>query len=234
MSPELVSVIMPIWNNRTHVADAVAGVVDQQYEPIELILVDDGSADGSGDLARRAAPDATYIRQSNLGSSAARNRGVEAAAGTYLAFCDADDRWRFPKLARQLDLLRADPELTAVVCRVDEIVDPGARESARLREPRSNVVGYLPSALVITRGAFAAIGPFDETLRVASWAAWWTRYRDLDGQFDVVEEVLVERRLHAGNAGVLLRSEVHEYLKVVAAHRRRGSSSRPPFGPGRR
>ena len=225
MSAALVSVVIPIWNNRAHVADAVLAVTGQDYEPIELILVDDGSVDGAGDLARSEAPNATYIRQPNLGTSAARNRGIQASSGNYLAFCDADDRWHSSKLVRQIEALRAAPELNAVLCRVDEIIAPGRDESAPLRAPRSNVVGYLPSALVIRRDAFEAIGPFDETLKVASWAAWWSRYRDLDGRFEVVNEILVERRLHAGSAGVLLRSEVHEYLKVVATHRRLQASS---------
>ncbi len=81
MIPDLVSVIVPIWNNRAHVRDALAGILDQTHAAVELILVDDGSNDGSGELARRMAPNAVFIRKSNGGTSAARNRGIVAANG---------------------------------------------------------------------------------------------------------------------------------------------------------
>lgn len=224
MIPDLVSVIIPIWNNRAHVRDALAAIFDQTHAAVELILVDDGSSDGSGELARRMAPNAVFIRQSNRGTSAARNRGIVAANGRYLAFCDADDRWLPRKLTKQLEALDATPALTASICLVDEFVDQGEK-SAPLRQPYTRVVGFLPSALLIKREAFDAIGPFDEDLQIASWAAWWTRYEELDGNFGIVDEVLLQRRLHAHNAGVLLRSSVREYLTVADArirHHRQG------------
>jgi len=101
---ELVSVVIPLWNARDYVRATVESALRQTYRPIEVLVIDDGSTDGSRetieDLIRSG--DVRYVRQTNGGVSSARNRGIQEARGRYLAFLDSDDIWGAEKLERQV------------------------------------------------------------------------------------------------------------------------------------
>ena len=90
---ERVSVIMPCYNAAAYVGEAIEDVLAQTYGPVELIVVDDGSTDGSADVVARYGRAVRLIRQSNGGCASARNTGLAHATGAYVAFLDADDRW---------------------------------------------------------------------------------------------------------------------------------------------
>lgn len=107
MTDGLVSVILPCYNDEDWLPDTVESVLDQSYGQIELILVDDGSTDETSKIAKsyESRGEVKYIRQDNQGPSAARNTGLEAASGEYIAFVDADDIWKPDKLERQVDFL---------------------------------------------------------------------------------------------------------------------------------
>jgi teichuronic acid biosynthesis glycosyltransferase TuaG len=110
MSPR-VSVITPVWNGAATLADAVASVQAQSLADWEMLIVDDGSIDASRAVAERLAADPRVRLMGwpdNRGPAAARNAGIRAARGRYIAFLDADDRWRPEKLARQLAVMEAD------------------------------------------------------------------------------------------------------------------------------
>ncbi|HYG55797.1 MAG TPA: glycosyltransferase family 2 protein [Burkholderiales bacterium] len=109
MPPPAVSVILPAYNAAATLGFAVQSVRRQTWRDWELIVVDDGSRDGTAELAQELARlegRLRLIRQPNRGVSAARNAGIEAARGRYLAFLDADDLWLPRKLARQLEFMR--------------------------------------------------------------------------------------------------------------------------------
>ena len=106
MSRPLVSVIIPVYNAEAHVGQAISSALDQTYENIEVLVVDDGSTDDSADIVESMVAEDTrveVIRQENKGVAAARNRGIRQAKGEYIAPLDADDRWFMPKLERQVD-----------------------------------------------------------------------------------------------------------------------------------
>jgi len=106
-----VSVVTPVWNAAATLAATVASVRAQSFADWEMLLVDDGSTDGSGALAARLAAEEPRIRilghARNLGAAAARNRAIRAARGRWIAFLDADDLWRPEKLALQIQFMRA-------------------------------------------------------------------------------------------------------------------------------
>ena len=104
-----VSVIMPAWNAAATIGRSIDSVLSQDHADLELVVVDDGSTDATAELvARRAATDARVrlLRQANAGVAAARNAGMAAASGRYLAFLDSDDWWYPGKLRRQLACMR--------------------------------------------------------------------------------------------------------------------------------
>ncbi|MBN1572244.1 MAG: glycosyltransferase family 2 protein [Deltaproteobacteria bacterium] len=180
-SPIAVSVIIPTYNRIRSLEDAIKSVHSQTYGDFELIIVDDGSTDGTDRLIEKSAPDAVYIRQENRGVSSARNRGILASRGKYIAFLDSDDRWLDEKLSLQVKAM----DEGHLVSHTEEIwirngvrVNPGARH----RKHSGNVfVKSLPlviislSSVIIRREVFDDVGLFDEKLLAAEDYDMWLR-----------------------------------------------------------
>lgn len=107
---DLVSVIIPTYNNAAYITEAVDSVLAQDYKNIEIIVVDDGSSDNTGEALDCYSDRIHYVKQSNQGASAARNQGIELAKGEWISFLDSDDRWKGDKISRQIEQLRNCPE----------------------------------------------------------------------------------------------------------------------------
>ena len=114
-TPEpLVSVIIPAYNAERFILEALESIDTQRYLPLEILLIDDGSTDGTVELVRRHAPNVQIVSQPTAGASAARNTGLRLASGEFICFLDADDGWFPGKLAAQTDYLVAHPEVGIV------------------------------------------------------------------------------------------------------------------------
>jgi glycosyltransferase involved in cell wall biosynthesis len=184
MSAPGVSVVMPNYNGGRYIQAAVDSVLAQTYRDFELIVVDDGSTDGSADLLAGYGRRIRVIRQANAGVSAARNRGIAESRGRLIALIDSDDAWLPEKLARQVPLF-ADPEVGLAWCAClfcdAELRPLEEPESARSRAqdqgpfdygPRNSVPGSSTTA-VVRREVFAAAGPYDLKLGIlADWDMW--------------------------------------------------------------
>lgn len=107
----LVSVVIPAYNVGRHIAEAIDSVLAQDYPEVELIVVDDGSTDDTAAVVSSRYPQLTLIRKPNGGAATARNAGIRAARGEFVAFLDADDVWLAGKLRAQVDHLRAHPDV---------------------------------------------------------------------------------------------------------------------------
>ena len=176
-----ISAIIPIYNGRAYIEAAIRSVLSQTRPPAELILVDDGSTDGSAALVADIFPDQTfvYLQQPNGGQSSARNLGVKHARGTHIALLDQDDVWYPDHLARLAEpfLTAQTPELGWSYSNLDEIDGDGTirvrsfLDALGSRHPKRDVFAclrenmfVLPSASLIARTAFDAVGGFDERL----------------------------------------------------------------------
>ena len=115
MGKPLVSIIMPCYNGEAFLAEAVGSVLAQTFRDFELIVVDDGSTDGSADILARYVDPVRVIRQTNRGVSAARNVGIAAARGDFIAFLDADDTWESEFLDEMVKGM-ADPRTAIAYC----------------------------------------------------------------------------------------------------------------------
>jgi glycosyltransferase involved in cell wall biosynthesis len=222
-----VSVVIPAFNARSFIADALDSVLAQTLPPRQVIVVDDGSLDGTADVVRRYAPRVTLLRQDNAGNAAARNRGVEAADGMRLAFLDADDTWcAADKLEHQSAALDTDPSLDMVfglMVQYDERV-------ATLREPQPAPVA---GTMLIRRKSFDRVGPFRETLRLGVFIEWYARARD-DGLAELLlPEVVLRRRIHGGNASIRERPRRAVYASILkeSIDRRRRAPAAEPAPP---
>jgi glycosyltransferase involved in cell wall biosynthesis len=112
MDHNIVSVIMPAFNSEVYISEAIQSVIRQTYPHWELIVVDDGSTDKTREIVdgyMREDPRIRYIHQKNSGPAAARNRGIQASRGRYIAFLDSDDIWYLDKLEKQTDFLSSHP-----------------------------------------------------------------------------------------------------------------------------
>jgi hypothetical protein len=119
MTSPRVSIVIPTYNRERTVGAAVQSALDQTYRDFEIIVVDDGSNDGTAEILRRFDGQIRVIRQPNAGASAARNRGIAAGYGDVVAFLDSDDTWSPGKLARQMALLdQLGPEVVCCLCNV--------------------------------------------------------------------------------------------------------------------
>jgi glycosyltransferase involved in cell wall biosynthesis len=223
----LISVMIGVFNAAPYLGEAIESVLAQDYEPIELIVVDDGSTDGSGDVAR-GFPGVRVVRQDNGGNGAARNRAVEEAEGSFYAFLDADDRFTPGKLNLQKAALDADPGLDMVFGHVREFLSPDLDEEARktIRPPAPEPMPWTaPNLMLIRRESFQRVGLFTTAVRVGVTVDWFARASEAGLRYSILPDVVLERRLHTQNNGLRERASRTQYLEVIrqAMERRRAA-----------
>ena len=211
----LVSVVIPVFNGEGFLREAVQSVLDQKYSPVEIIIVDDGSTDGTADVASSLPGPVRYLRQTNSGPAAARNRGIEHAQGSLIAFADADDLWPAGKLELQLPYLINDVAIEIVMGRIQQVrlaktVD-GDTHAEEFAEPAFSV--NLGSA-VIRKSVFERVGLFDETMRYSEDVDWFMRAREVGAAIITIDAVTLLYRQHEQN---MTRGKSASELNVLKA-----------------
>jgi glycosyltransferase involved in cell wall biosynthesis len=217
---DLVSVIVPAFDAERYLRDAVVSVLTQRHDPIEIVVVDDGSTDGTLALAERLGPPVRAISQRNAGPGAARNRGVEASRGAWLAFLDADDLWLPRKIERQLAALAEAPDETAVFGHVQQFTEREGR-AIDLGEP---TCGHHVGTMLIARRAFDRVGAFRTDLRLGEFVDWHLRATDAGIRMTTLPDVMLRRRVHGENFTLHMRPHSADFARVLkeALDRRRG------------
>jgi glycosyltransferase involved in cell wall biosynthesis len=214
-----ISVVIPAYNASPYLAAAIDSVLGQEGAEIDLIVVDDGSADDSVAIAERYGDRLRLLRQSHAGPATARNTGVAAAEAEILAFLDADDLWRPGKLARQLAALAGESAPALVLGHVVQFISPELSEAERavLRCDPAPVPGYLPSLLLLRAADFHRVGGFDPRLEIGDFIDWQLRAREAGLVELMCPEVLAERRLHLTNLGRRRRDARGDYARLAKA-----------------
>ncbi|MFS2177247.1 glycosyltransferase family 2 protein [Rhizobium pisi] len=212
----LVSVIIPAFNASTYIERTLRSAMRQTYAALEIIVVNDGSTDDTAKLVGQIATSDSRIRllsTPNRGVAAARNTGIEASSGRYVAFLDADDLWHPTKIKKQVNALNrlsshwaAVYTLHCIINEDDEIICPGSSDVARgyiyARHLNVKYIGN-GSALLVRRNVALAIGGFDSSYAAAGVGGC----EDLDFELklaaryfiEVVPERLVGYRKHPGS-----------------------------------
>ncbi len=198
-----VSTVIPAYNAAGFIERALRSALEQGIPHHEIIVVDDGSKDDTSAIVARFAGDGVRLirHEKPSGAAAARNAGVDAATGEYVAFLDSDDEWLPGKLSRQLAILETNPEMTFAACRADLIGEDGINQGdiyrgappAVGREAWRALLAYPSVAtptVVARRSAILRAGKFNRWLPVAEDQDLWIRLA-LMGETGYVPETLV-------------------------------------------
>jgi glycosyltransferase involved in cell wall biosynthesis len=207
-----VSVVIPAFNASAFVADAIESALAQTFRPWQIVVVDDGSTDGTADVVRGFGADVELVQRVNGGIGAARNSALERCTGTHIALLDADDIWAPAKIERQLAAMGESGADLAFCLAVN------FRRSREGTIETSDVLrGHGPSAMLATRRAFGRVGLFNESLRVGEFLDWLARAREAKLKEVDVEEVLFRRRVHESNTGITQSANRVDYTRALRA-----------------
>jgi glycosyltransferase involved in cell wall biosynthesis len=221
MKNPLISCIIPVFNGERYLAEALDSILKQSYRPLEIIVIDDGSSDGTATVVARYGTQVRYLWEPNSGPAPARNRGLSAATGEFVSFLDADDLWDPKKLERQMARFETRPELDVCVAYVQNFWIPELREEAeRLRDNRVSkpLPGYSTGTLLARRSVFETVGPFNAALPHGDSTDWFLRAAERGAVIELLSDVLYYRRLHQTNRSRLLATNSRgEFLKIVKA-----------------
>jgi glycosyltransferase involved in cell wall biosynthesis len=227
----LISCIVPVLNGVRFLGSALDSIFAQSHRPLELIVVDGGSTDGTLDLLAAYPGPLQVLIHAEPGAAAGRNIGLAAAQGQFVAFLDADDLWQPDKLARQLARFAARPELQLSVTMLQNFwIAELAAEAERYREApfMRPLPGYSTVTLLARREAFERVGPFNPDFRYADGAEWFLRAASLGRACELLPEILVRRRIHDANISrrntALLQSEFLKIARALVQSQRRADS----------
>ena len=213
----LVSVIIPAYKAKLYVAEAIESVLAQAYTHFEIIVIDDGSTDGSAEVVKQFSV-VQYCFQPNAGISAARNYGIERTQGDFFAFLDADDVWDKNKLTLQLTAFEENPGLDIVFGHVKQFYSPeltGTQKDKTLF--KELMPGYIPSTMLIKRDSFFRVGLFETHWKMGEFASWYLRSLEQGLQNLMLPDLVTWRRIHETNNGIKQRVSINDYVRIIKA-----------------
>ena len=204
MSSPRISVIIPTFNRAHLLPRSIDSLLSQTLSAHSVVIVDDGSTDGTENLVCEKYPEITYLKQNNHGVSAARNAGIAATSDEWLAFLDSDDEWLPEKLQFQIDALEAEPEM--MLCHTDEIwIRNGKRVNPMKKHNKHG--GWIfdkclplccisPSSVIIHRSVLDEIGFFDQSLPACEDYDLWLRVASSYPVLYISEKLVVKHGGH--------------------------------------
>jgi glycosyltransferase involved in cell wall biosynthesis len=214
----LVSAIIPVYNGEAFLRETIESVLSQTYRDIECIVIDDGSTDGTGEIARSFGDSIRYVRKENGGVSSARNLGIEMASGEFVAFLDADDLWVPEKIEKQMAVFAARPDVGMVyssVLFVDEKKkvlrkvenEFGMGEVERILLLRTPV--FLTMTALVRKDVLDKVGGFDDRLSTSADADMACRIA-LNFETVGIDEPLAMYRQHSNQMHLNLAALEHD------------------------
>jgi glycosyltransferase involved in cell wall biosynthesis len=217
-----ISVVIPVFNGESFLAEAIESVLAQSLPASELMVIDDGSTDDSAGVAGRFS-EVTLIRTENRGPAAARNTGVAESMGDLITFLDADDLMKPDRLERQVAALEEDPSASFALGRGELFMEPGVEPPRWVNE---EMRAYMQMSLFTTRRTFELIGPFDEDLRLGDDTDWLFRAFEAGLRPALIPEPVIVRRYHGTNitndARTMREASFKLLKRRIARHRANG------------
>lgn len=221
------SCIIPVYNGAALIGEALDSIAAQTQPPDEVFVVDDGSTDGSAEVALAHPIGVRVLRANHKGPGHARNVGIAASHGEFIAFLDADDVWLPGKCAAETTLLAERPEVDLVVSRIENFIDPATPLSGdsdwRLALMGPNTSLFV-QATTVRRAALDRIGVFDESIRpFGEDTDWFIRVVATGAKMERMDTIHTRRRLHGANVTRNFDNpaRVHTALGLMARHLQR-------------
>lgn len=224
-----ISCIVPVYNGERFLAEALDSILAQTHQAFEIIVIDDGSTDGTPEIVASYGELVRYEQQENAGPASARNVGLDLACGDLVAFLDADDLWHREKLALQLARFQQRPELRFVLGHVENFWMPELRdEEARIgdHQLKRPLPGYVFQAMLARRSVFDIVGRIDPRLRISEDSDWFSRAQACGTVMEIIPETVVYRRFHSANISRNQNALRAGLLEVVHAALLRNRSAR--------
>ena len=229
MSRPLVTIIVAAFNGEKFLAETLTSAFAQDYEPVEVVFVDDGSQDATGEIAQSFP--VRYLRQENLGLPSARNAGLGIARGEFIAFLDDDDVLPPNKVSLQAGHLIEHPSIGCVLGRQEWIFEDGVEPPHLQRDPVFGDLGGVPmGSAMIRRGILEDLAGFDPTYRYAEDRDLFVRLREHGVEIAVLPDIVLHRRLHGTNM-TLNPPENHPLLRSLRAKLERQRAASDPDPP---
>jgi glycosyltransferase involved in cell wall biosynthesis len=223
-APPPIAVVIPAYTGAIYLRETIASVLAQTVPVQEVLVVDDGSADQSANLAE-GLPKTRIVRQANTGVGGAFNFGVAETTAPLLAFLDHDDLWTPDRIERQLPFLLGSGDADLVLGHIQNFHSPDLLESERQRIhcPPQPLAGYVMGTMLIRRETFLRVGPLKTDWKIGCHIEWLVRAQDLGLKVHMLPEVILKRRLHRDNLSrreMASRPDFARVLKLILDRRR--------------
>lgn len=201
---EMVSIIISAYNYESYLADAIKSSLDQDWEPLEVIVVDDGSTDNTLAVARRFGSQVRIVEGFHEGAAATRNRGIAAAHGAFFLHLDADDVLRPAAVRTLMGVFEREKRCDIAAGNFACFASPelSIEVTSRFRVPSEPQRGHLAGVAICRAGVFTTVGVLDEKYQPASDVEWWLRATAGDITIELIDSVVLNRRIHGNNSSL--------------------------------
>ncbi len=191
-----ISVVIPAYNAEKYISSAINSVLIQNIPSIEIIVVDDGSTDKTGEIVAKYGERIRYVYQNNAGPAKARNTGIKISNGQFISFLDADDIWPKNKIAVQQLYFDKHPKIDILFGLV-EYIDKNGRN---MDTPAGKqIINLVLGCGLYKKLVFEKVGYFDESLQLGEDLDWFLRSKEKGINLDIIEETTLYYRRHDNN-----------------------------------
>ncbi|BAQ64671.1 glycosyltransferase [Geminocystis sp. NIES-3709] len=213
----LISVIIGVYNGDRYLAETIESILAQTYQPIEIIIVDDGSTDRTAEIAQSFLPQIKYFYKTHDGISATLNYGINLSQGDFIAFLDADDLWIPEKLNLQMEVFNTESEIDVVFGNVQQFISPELDEAEKksLKIRVEIIPGYFKGTMLVKREVFNYVGLFNTSLKVADFIDWYLKLKDKNLKTSMLTEIVTKRRIHKNNMGIREKESRKDFARAI-------------------
>ena len=218
-----ISVVIPSYNRKDFLKRSIDSAINQTKKPLEIIVVDDGSTDGTEAMIKSDYDFVKFIKQKNKGVSAARNIGIKVSIGEWICFLDSDDEWKKDKLEKQINAMKSNPGYKFF--HSNEIwIKNGLRINQKKKHKKYggdifdkclDMCRISPSSVMIDKTVFDEVGNFNEDLVVCEDYELWLRICDKYRVFFIDEPLIIKHGGHQGQLSYSIESIENHRIKAL-------------------